>query len=228
MIYTTTTSDSTINPNSWAISSPWTISSPWETIGNYYNQYYKIKNSEIKISPNANIEFTIEGETTDLKTIMDMIKEKAKPENIFDFFSIEKIDVYNDKVVKVTFVDRQSDLLIEVKAICDDNDIFDLEKGVYVCIAKLLYNGILTTQGIESAAYDIALYKKNVKYVNKAIKQYFKEIKEAELFEIQKAKEKAEKQNRENKKRLKNQKRKEKRKSDFIDLINQAKDKGVF
>lgn len=163
-----------------------------------------------------------------MKTIMDMIKEKAKPENIFDFFSIEKIDVYNDKVVKVTFVDRQSDLLIEVKAICDDNDIFDLEKGVYICIAKLLYNGILTTQGIESAAHDIALYKKNVKYVNKAIKQYYKEIKEAELFEIQKAKEKAEKQNRENKKRLKNQKRKEKRKSDFIDLINQAKDKGVF
>lgn len=41
MIYTTTTSDSTINPNSWATwatSSPWTtISSPWETIGNYYN-----------------------------------------------------------------------------------------------------------------------------------------------------------------------------------------------
>lgn len=222
MIYTTTTSDSTINPNSWA------TSSPWETIGNYYNQYYKIKNSEIKISPNANIEFTIEGETTDLKTIMDMIKEKAKPENIFDFFSIEKIDVYNDKVVKVTFVDRQSDLLIEVKAICDDNDIFDLEKGVYICIAKLLFNGILTTQGIEFAANEIALYKNNVKKVNKAIKQYYKEIKEAELLEIQKAKEKAEKQNRENKKRLKNQKRKEKRKSDFIDLINQAKDKGVF
>ena len=224
MIYTTTTSDSTINSNSWTA-----ISSPWETVGNYYNQYYKIKNCEITTSsPNANIEFTIEGVTTDLKTIMDMIKEKAKPENIFDFFSIEKIDVYNDKVVKVTFVDRQSDLLIEVKAICDDNDIFDLEKGVYICIAKLLFNGILTTQGIESAAYDIALYKNNVKHVNKAIKQYYKEIKEAELFKIQKAKEKAEKQNRENKKRLKNQKRKEKRKSDFIDLINQAKDKGVF
>ena len=163
-----------------------------------------------------------------MKTIMDMIKEKAKSENIFDFFTIEKIDVYNNKVVKVTFEDRQSDLLIEVKAICDDDDIFDLEKGVYICIAKLLYSGILTTRGIESAANDIALYKKNVKYVNKAIKQYYKEIKEAELFEIQKAKEKAEKQNRENKKRLKNQKRKEKRKSDFIDLINQAKDKGVF
>jgi len=164
-----------------------------------------------------------------LKTIMDMIKEKAKPENIFDFFSIGKIDVYNDKVVKVTFIDRrQSDLLIEVKAICDDNDIFDLEKGVYICIAKLLYNGILTTQGIESAAYDIALYKNNVKHVNKAIKKYFKEIKEAELSKIQKAKEKEEKQNRENKKRLKNQKRKEKRKSDFIDLINEVKNKGVF
>ena len=163
-----------------------------------------------------------------MKTIMDMIKEKAKPENIFDFFSIEKIDVYNNKVVKVTFVDRQSDLLIEVKAICDDDDIFDLEKGVYICIAKLLYSGILTTRGIESAANDISLYKNNVKKVNKAIKQYCKEIREAALLKIQKAKEKEEKQNRENKKRLKNQKRKEKRKSDFIDLINQAKDKGVF
>lgn len=59
---------------------------------------------------------------------------------------IDKIDTYNDRVVKVTFVDGTF-----TKAVCSENDQFDLDVGITVCVIKRmlgrngskLYNDII-------------------------------------------------------------------------------------
>lgn len=170
----------------------------------------------------TSISFTTSKGVISIEQIMEKLQDKPDTRNIFDFFTIDKIEVYNDKVVKVTFIDNTFNSTIEVKAICDEDDVFDLEKGVYVCIAKLLYKGILTAPGIESASYDIALFKNNVKNVNKAIKKYYKELKEEEKNKEEEKKEKAAKLHRRNKNRIRKQKRKEKTQQELMKLIKQA------
>ena len=44
---------------------------------------------------------------------------------------IKKIEVYNDRVVKITFEDGSF-----TKAVCSENDIFDVDVGITICIMK--------------------------------------------------------------------------------------------
>lgn len=102
-------------------------------------------------------------------------------------FEISKIDIFNNKVVKVKF----SDGTIE-RAICDEEDEFDLKIGVFICISKYLYKDTLTNHGIYIKALELSWYKEYNKIVDKAIKDYYKnldkEIKEKEEKQLEKEK----------------------------------------
>lgn len=48
----------------------------------------------------------------------------------------KKIEVYNDRVVKITFADGTY-----TKAVCSDKDVFCLDTGIMVCVMKKLFGG---------------------------------------------------------------------------------------
>lgn len=48
-------------------------------------------------------------------------------------FCVKSVDVYNDKVVKVTFDDGSF-----TKSVCSDNDHFDVDVGITICLLKKL------------------------------------------------------------------------------------------
>lgn len=48
-------------------------------------------------------------------------------------FDVKSVDVYNDKVVKVTFDDGSF-----TKSVCSDNDHFDVDVGITICLLKKL------------------------------------------------------------------------------------------
>lgn len=128
---------------------------------------------------------------------------------------IVDINVYgNDKpkVVEVEF--KYGYETTKIKSICCDEDEFDLKKGVYIAMSKLLYGNEYTTEGVEEKAKELSFKKDNEKMVNKAIKDYHKKIKakeEAKEKEKQKKKEELarKKKNGERKKRQRERKRKE-------------------
>lgn len=128
---------------------------------------------------------------------------------------IVDINVYgNDepKVVEVEF--KYGYETTKIKSICCDEDEFDLKKGVYIALSKLLYGKEYTTEGVEEKAHELSLKKDNEKMVNKAIKEYYKKIKakeEAKEKEKQKKKEELarKKKNEERKKKQRERKRKE-------------------
>ena len=47
--------------------------------------------------------------------------------------AVKKVEVYNNRVVKVTFIDGTF-----TKSVCSENDIFDLDVGITVCAMKRL------------------------------------------------------------------------------------------
>jgi len=128
---------------------------------------------------------------------------------------IVDINVYgNDKpkVVEVEF--KYGYETTKIKSICCDEDEFDLKKGVYIAMSKLLYGNEYTTEGVEVKAKELSLKKDNEKMVNKAIKEYHKKIKaKEEAKEKEKLKKKEElarkKKNEERKKKQRERKRKE-------------------
>lgn len=48
--------------------------------------------------------------------------------------AIKKIETYNDRVVKVTFIDDTF-----TKSVCSENDHFDLDVGITICCMKRLF-----------------------------------------------------------------------------------------
>ena len=56
-----------------------------------------------------------------------------KPKWIEGLPAVKKVEVYNNRVVKVTFVDGTF-----TKSVCSENDIFDLDVGITVCAMKRL------------------------------------------------------------------------------------------
>ncbi len=73
---------------------------------------------------------------------------------------IINIETFNNKVTQVTFDDNS-----KVRAVCGNNDVFNLEQGISICIAKKLLGGT----------------KEYNNLINKAIKLY--ETKEREKIE---------------------------------------------
>lgn len=74
-----------------------------------------------------------------------------------------------NRVVEVTFND---DLYTKVKTVCDKNDIFYLERALYIAYAKRLYNGKYTSEGIEKKADEFKYEKYYVSKVKNALKVY--------------------------------------------------------
>ena len=136
---------------------------------------------------------------------------------------IVDINVYGHdkpKVVEVEFKYQHD--TVKIKSICCDEDEFDLKKGVYIAMSKLLYGDEYTTEGIEEKAHELSLKKDNEKMVNKAIKDYYKKLKTEEEAKKKSEEEKLSKLRRKEKNRARRQKRKERSLNDLAELIKKA------
>lgn len=74
-----------------------------------------------------------------------------------------------NRVVEVIF---DGDLWKKVKTVCDKNDIFSLERALYIAYAKRLYNDTHTSEGIEKKADEFKYEKYYVSKVKNALKVY--------------------------------------------------------
>lgn len=74
-----------------------------------------------------------------------------------------------NRVVEVTFDDN---LCTKVKTVCDKNDIFSLERALYIAYAKYRYNDMYTSEGIEKRADEFKYEKIYVSKVKNALKVY--------------------------------------------------------
>ena len=64
------------------------------------------------------------------------IVAKRNGKSIVEATNFKKIEVYNDRVVKITFADGTY-----TKAVCSDKDVFCLDTGIMVCVMKKLFGG---------------------------------------------------------------------------------------
>ena len=116
--------------------------------------------------------------------------------------AVDKVETYNNRVVKVTFIDGTY-----TKAVCSENDNFDLDMGITICAMKRL----LGTNS-ENATRE---YNRFINHVHSVMeKNTLKELAE----EAQKAKEKS----KQRKAELKRAAKKLKAKEEQIDIQKQA------
>lgn len=136
---------------------------------------------------------------------------------------IVDINVYGHdkpKVVEVEFKYQHD--TVKIKSICCDEDEFDLKKGVYIAMSKLLYGDEYTTEGIEEKAHELSLKKSNEKMVDKAIRDYHRKIKTKEENDKKEKEEKLAKLKRKEKNRARRQKKRERSLEDLAELIKKA------
>ena len=125
-----------------------------------------------------------------------------KPKWIEGLPAVDKVETYNNRVVKVTFVDGTF-----TKAVCSKNDNFDLDMGITICAMKRL----LGTNS-ENATRE---YNRFISHVHSVMeKNTLKELAE----EAQKAKEKQ----KQRKAELKRAAKKLKSREEQIDIQKQA------
>lgn len=80
-----------------------------------------------------------------------------------------------NKVIRVSFSDNTQE-----KVVCDENDKFDLRRGLFVALSKKIYKDKYTLEGIEHMATELSYQKKYVKMVDKAIKEHDRKLVEEE------------------------------------------------
>lgn len=80
-----------------------------------------------------------------------------------------------NKVIRVSFSDNTQE-----KVVCDENDKFDLRRGLFVALSKKMYKDKYTLDGIEHMATELSYQKKYVKMVDKAIKDHDRKLIEEE------------------------------------------------
>lgn len=68
------------------------------------------------------------------KIVEDERKSKPKTEWLDGLPTVKKVETYNDRVVKVTFIDDTF-----TKAVCSENDHFDLDVGITICAMKRIF-----------------------------------------------------------------------------------------
>ena len=122
--------------------------------------------------------------------------------------------VVPNKVIIVTFTDGHNE-----KVVCDENDTFDLKRGLFIAIAKHLYKNKYTLEGIEHKATELSWQKYYVKIVDKAIKEHSREEKELEKTKRIEEEKKAAELRRKEKKRLKLEKQREEDEKYITELI---------
>ena len=113
--------------------------------------------------------------------------------------AIKKIETYNDRVTKVTFIDNTF-----TKSVCSENDHFDLDVGITICCMKRMMG------------------KDGNKHYNDVIRHAHKVIAENDKKREKEAKEKAERKMKMHKEELKKAAGRLKTKEDQIDTQAQA------
>ena len=126
-------------------------------------------------------------------------------------------EIVPKKVVVVYFRDGQSE-----KMVCQEPDIFDLHRCLYLAIAKHLYKKEYTTEGIEYKATELSMQKKYVKIVENAIKAHNKMLKEQEKSERLELERIAAKNRRAQKKKEKREQVKELKREEAIEVQKEA------
>ena len=134
-------------------------------------------------------------------------KQKTKRERILDKMNrcrvnsgIESVEiVVMNKVIKIKMDDIFSHWKSEYKMVCDDQDIFSLERAIYLAYAKDECHGKYTSEYIELYADKLAMEKKHIAMVKAAMNLYesqeeLKKLDKEEAAMIQKKKEKRWKQ----------------------------------
>ena len=110
-----------------------------------------------------------------------------------------KVETYNDRVVKVTFEDGSF-----TKSVCSDNDTFDLDVGITICILKR------------------AMGKDGHKLYNNMMRDIHKIMDENEKDKEKARKDKAERKAKQRKTELKAAAKKAKARQDQIDIQKTA------
>lgn len=113
--------------------------------------------------------------------------------------AIEKIEIYNERVVKVTFKDGTF-----TKSICAENDIFDVDTGITICLLKKM------------------LGKNGHKIYNNMIRDAHKLMNEQENKKIEKQMAKEEARKKQKEIEMKQKGKKMKAKEEAIDIQKQA------
>lgn len=116
------------------------------------------------------IRITREGEKKDMLLFEDAGKLIYRSDEILDFDVVKE-----NKVVRVLFKDS-----LYEKMVCHEEDTFDLRQCLYIAIAKHLYKGTYTFEGIEWKAKEISYQKRYIKMVDKAITHYKTDMANAE------------------------------------------------
>ena len=104
-------------------------------LNNYDAIYEKIRkyasNFEIESTSGELSTATIECPVHLLNGLLGLENNTAKKPKPVSNVEITNIEVYNDRAVKVTFDDGSF-----TKSVCQENDIFDLDVGITVCLMK--------------------------------------------------------------------------------------------
>ena len=116
------------------------------------------------------IRITREGEKNDMLVFGNERKLIFRSDEILDFDVVKE-----NKVVRVLFKDS-----LYEKMVCHEEDTFDLRQCLYIAIAKHLYKGTYTFEGIEWKAKEISYQKRYIKMVDKAITHYKTDMANAE------------------------------------------------
>lgn len=130
-------------------------------------------------------------------------KQKTKRERLEEKIAkyqadsgIESIEiVVMNKVIKIKMDDMFSHWKSEYKMVCDDQDVFSLERAIYLAYAKDECRGKYTPEYIELYADKLAMEKKHIAMVKAAMKLYEcqKELKKLDKEEAAMTKRKKEK-----------------------------------
>lgn len=134
-------------------------------------------------------------------------KQKTKRERLEEKIAKYKVDsgidsievIVPNKVVKIKMDPIFSHWKLEYKMVCDDQDIFSMERALYLAYAKNECCGKYTSEGIEAYADQISMEKKFVAKVKAAMNLYenqeeLKKLDEEEAAMIQRKREKRWKQ----------------------------------
>lgn len=165
------------------------------------------------------------------KDIMDTkdpykIPDVNNIDRIIDIKILKKnkvVAVYFNHLIKYNIIKcKNGDKAVPVyamsKAVTREDDMFDMEKGVFIALAKYMFPGLYTPDGYEEIAKQLSFRKDYNKYVKAAIKKASKkreEEKKARAKEIENQKIIA-------RKKEKNKIRKKQRREEQIDIIKEA------
>ena len=168
-----------------------------------YEKIYKYAtNFEISNSPCCRPTATIECPADHLNSLLGLEDDTAKKSKPVKSVEITNIEMYNDRVVKVTFDDGSF-----TKSVCQENDIFDLDVGITVCLMKKM---------LDSGKGD------GTRIYNDIIRDAHKLIEDKENEKIEKQLEKENQKKKARKAQMKKQAKKLKAKEEAIDIQKQA------